>query len=53
MIYEMLVPIYKKHLTENEIVAMIEFYEADEGKSVVSNLPRIPADSMQVDVCWG
>jgi hypothetical protein len=50
---KLIVPVYTKHLTEGEMIAMIEFYETPTGKSVVSKLPLIAQESMMVGQTWG
>jgi len=50
---KLIVPIYTKHLTDNEMIEMIEFYETPTGKSVVSKLPVIAQESMMVGQTWG
>ncbi|AXP81799.1 hypothetical protein CJ739_2733 [Mariniflexile rhizosphaerae] len=50
---EILIPIYKKHLTESEIDSIIEFYESEAGQKMVSKFPLISKESMQAGVEWG
>lgn len=49
----LLIPIYKKHLTEEEVDGLIKFFESDIGKSMVQKTPLIMADAMQVGAEWG
>lgn len=49
----LIVPVYTKHLTNEEMSAMIQFYETPTGKSVVSKLPLIAQESMLVGQTWG
>ena len=41
------VPIYKKYLTEYEVKSIIEFYESEAGKSLISKTPMILQESME------
>lgn len=50
---KLIVPVYTKHLTNEEMAAMIEFYESPTGKSVVSKLPLIAQESLVVGQTWG
>lgn len=50
---KLIVPIYTKHLTDTEMIEMIEFYETPTGKSVVTKLPAIAQESMMVGQTWG
>lgn len=49
----MLAPIYKKHLTEEQLDGIIAFYESEVGQSLVNKTPLIVADAMQVGAIWG
>jgi len=48
-----MVPIYKKHLTHEEIKGLIEFYESPIGKSFTSKSGLIMQESMQIGQQWG
>ena len=48
-----LVPIYKKHLTVNEIEAITEFYGSQAGQALIKKFPLISSESMQVGANWG
>jgi len=50
---ELLVPIYKKHLSESEIDSIIAFYESEAGQKMVNKFPLISQESMQVGAEWG
>lgn len=52
-IIDMMVPIYKKHLTHEEVKAFIQFYESPAGKSIAKKTPVITTESMQVGMIWG
>ena len=52
-IVEMLTPVYKKHLTEEDMQTVIEFYRTDTGKKFVEKTPLITQESMQIGQEWG
>jgi uncharacterized protein len=49
----LLLPIYKKYLTESEIDTIIQFYESPTGRSLVTKFPVISLESMKVGEEWG
>jgi len=48
-----LVPIYKKHLLESEIDAIIAFYSSEAGQSLLKKTPLIMQESMSIGAAWG
>ncbi|WP_271393943.1 DUF2059 domain-containing protein [Aequorivita sinensis] len=48
-----LIPIYKKHLTIEEIESITEFYSSPSGQAMVQKFPLISTESMQVGAAWG
>ena len=46
-------PIYQRHFTEEEIVAMTEFYASPIGQVVLSKLPVVLEESMAAGQVWG
>lgn len=50
---EMIIPIYEKHYTINEIKQLIEFYETPLGKKLISTMPEVMQESMQAGQVWG
>lgn len=50
---EMLVPVYKKHLTINDLKEIITFYETPTGKKYAKKTPQISEESMEVGQKWG
>jgi len=50
---EMLVPIYDKHFSHEDIKNLIEFYESPMGKKLVKVTPLLNKDSYQVGAKWG
>ncbi len=51
--YEMLYPIYHRHLTLSEVKGLISFYETPLGSKFVSTLPLISQESMLAGQKWG
>ena len=49
----MIIPIYDKYYSTEEINKMIEFYQTPLGKKVISTLPQIMQESMQAGQSWG
>lgn len=49
----MIIPIYDKYYTSEEIHKMIEFYQTPLGKKVISTMPQIMQESMQAGQSWG
>ncbi len=52
-LYDILIPVYKKHLTEEEVDAAIAFYSTEAGRSLVEKMPLITQESMQAGAQWG
>lgn len=50
---ELLVPIYKKHLTIDDVKELIKFYETPIGKKFATKTPLIMQGSMEVGQQWG
>ena len=50
---QLVVPIYDRHFTLEELQGVIEFYKSDLGKRVVQKLPLITQESMAVGQQWG
>ena len=49
----LLVSVYDKHLTDEEIDAMLEFYRTPVGRSIISKMPAVMEESMAVGEKWG
>lgn len=49
----MLVPVYKKYLTQEDLKELIKFYQTPVGKKFAKNTPFIMEESMQVGQQWG
>ena len=52
-LYKLIIPIYTKHFTLEEIDGIIEFQESEIGKKMTSKMPLIVAESMQKGAVWG
>ena len=52
-VIELVVPVYAKHLTLEEIRAANAFYSTPEGRSMIKKLPVIMGDAMQAGQQWG
>lgn len=50
---EMLVPIYDKHLTHEDIQGLIAFYETPAGRKLLRVMPRMHQESRQAGEIWG
>tara|TARA_R110001583_G_scaffold195057_1_gene368866 strand:- start:1749 stop:2519 length:771 start_codon:yes stop_codon:yes gene_type:complete len=52
-LYKLLIPIYKKHLSKDDIIGIIEFYKSDSGQSLLAKTPIIFEDSYAAGQEWG
>lgn len=50
---DMIVPVYDRNLTHDDVKELIRFYESPTGKKFVSVLPKITQESMVVGEKWG
>ena len=50
---KMLVPVYKKHLTQSDLKNLIKFYQSPVGQKFAKKTPIITRESMQVGQKWG
>ena len=50
---DLIVPVYDRNLTQNDVTELIRFYESPTGKKFVSVLPKITQESMGVGEKWG
>lgn len=48
-----IVPVYQKHLSEEDIQAILAFYNTDAGKKLISAQPAIMQESMMIGQQWG
>jgi hypothetical protein len=50
---DLVIPVYDKYLTDDEIKGLIRFYETPLGQKTLSVLPKISAESLQNGQKWG
>lgn len=50
---DMIVPIYDKHFSKEDIEKLIEFYQTDVGQKYVEKLPTLTKESMEAGRQWG
>jgi uncharacterized protein len=50
---EMIVPVYQKHYTEDELRAVIGFYKTPNGKKMLEKSPLVLQESMEIGQKWG
>lgn len=50
---ELTVPIYAKHLTHEDVLGLIAFYESPVGKKMTAVQPAINAEAMAAGQAWG
>jgi len=50
---DMIVPIYDKHFSKEDIEKLIEFYQTDIGQKYVEKLPTLTKESMEAGRRWG
>lgn len=50
---ELMVPIYDRHLSHQDIIDLIQFFESPAGKKLVLVQPEIMKESMQAGQAWG
>ncbi len=50
---EMLVPVYQKYMTVEDLEELIQFYESPIGRKFAKNTPLITQESMQIGQQWG
>lgn len=50
---DMLLPVYQKYFTAEDIKELIKFYKSPVGKKYTANAPKLSADSAAVGYEWG
>ncbi len=50
---ELVIPIYTKHYTREDLVGLIEFYQSPLGQRLIKANPAIMQESMAVGMAWG
>ncbi len=52
-IVQVIVPIYEKHFTVEELQATLEFYKSPVGRAVLEKMPAVTQESMAAGQEWG
>ena len=50
---DLMIPIYAKHYSDEDVIQLIDFYRTPLGKKVIEKLPLISQESYQVGAEWG
>lgn len=50
---EKLIPLYDKYYTTEDLKAVNTFYETPAGRKIISTLPRLMSEAMEVGKEWG
>jgi hypothetical protein len=50
---DLIVPVYDRNLTHDDVKELIRFYQSPTGKKFVSVLPKVTQESMAVGEKWG
>jgi hypothetical protein len=50
---ELVVPIYDKHFDQEELEALLAFYESPTGRKLLSKMPAVMQESVGVGNAWG
>ncbi len=50
---ELIVPIYQKHFTEEDIQDINNFYDTPVGQKMIEHMPQIMQESMNAGQAWG
>ena len=50
---DLIVPIYQKHLTQEDVDIMQQFYATPTGKKLITSMPAIMQESMVAGQKWG
>jgi len=49
---EQLIPVFKKYFTQDEVKAIIAFYETPAGKKLAETTPKMMMEQMQITQTW-
>ena len=49
----LVIPLYHKHFTADDIKGMIQFYSTPLGKKTIQVMPQLARESMQLGMQWG
>ena len=50
---DLIIPIYAKHYTDEDVIQLIDFYRTPLGKKVIEKMPLISQESYLVGAEWG
>jgi hypothetical protein len=50
---DLMIPIYDKYYSDDEIKALIQIYQTPVGQKMLSVLPKVMAESQQAGMTWG
>ena len=50
---KLIIPIYEKYYTEDDIKKVIEFYQSPVGQKMISTMPQLMQESMKAGEIWG
>lgn len=50
---DLIIPVYDKHFTSADLELLIDFYKTPIGQKVVSKMPGITGEAMQIGQRWG
>jgi hypothetical protein len=50
---ELIVPVYDRHFSDDEIKQLISFYQTPVGKKAIAELPQVLAESQRIGSEWG
>lgn len=50
---ELVVPIYLKHFSREELAGLLEFYRSPLGQRMIESMPLIMRESMAIGTAWG
>lgn len=50
---ELVIPIYERHFTLEEMQGLVTFYESPLGKTMLEKMPAVVQESMSVGNAWG
>ena len=52
-LYELMIPIYEKYYSSEDLDAMIVFYKSPTGQKVIATLPQVMSEAMTAGQKWG
>jgi len=50
---KLIIGLYQENFTEAEVDAMIAFYSSEQGKSIITKMPKVVQESMQIGGAYG